>query len=188
VPILRFLHFACNLKGFILQSITVAVVDDDAGRREKTEHCLQSEGSVMVLRNAETKKNEVTVDRRRSDRINVSPTENLVAKVRRLKPRILLANLKQCTEGECAMLIALRRECPDTLVVMLVDASASEEEGVINALANGARGYLNVDADMSNLSKAVKVIDRGENWVPRKMLGNIMNQVLGWCSASTIGA
>jgi len=170
-----------------MQSITVAVVDDDEGRRAKSERYLQSELGIMVLRNVATSKDEVTVDRRRAQRDNITPIDNVVASVRRLKPRVLLANLKQCTDEDCAMLVSLRRECPGTLVVMLVDASASQEQQVIQALAYGAKGYLNIEEDLPRLSKAVHVIDRGETWVPRKMLDRMMDQVLDWCNGNSLG-
>ena len=76
------------------------------------------------------------------------------------------------------MLKSLRIECPETLVVLLADESAQQEELIIQALARGARGYLNLEADPILILKAVHVIDRGEAWVPRKMLGKIMDKVL----------
>ena len=51
-------------------------------------------------------------------------------------------------------------------------------EVAAKAAYNAARGYLNLDADPILISKAVQVINRGEAWVPRKMLGKIMDHVL----------
>ena len=72
---------------------------------------------------------------------------------------------------------ALHREYPETLVVLLTDKSAKEEE-IMQALANGARGCLDHEAAPSYFLKAVRVVDRGEIWVTRKMLGKIMDKVL----------
>jgi len=169
-----------------MQIVTVAIADEDAGRRTKFENCLQGEEDIMVLKNATTSEGEMTIDRRLNPRKNISAIDNIVAMIRRLNPRILLANLKLCTDEDCAMLLSLRRECPETLVVLLADESVQQEEQVMQALASGARGFLSPEADSRYLSKAVHVIDRGEAWVPRKMLGKIMDQVLQWCLENSI--
>jgi len=169
-----------------MQIITVAIADEDAERRAKFENSLQGEEGIMVLKNATTSEGEMTIDRRLNTRTSISAIDNVVARIRRLNPRILLANLKQCTDADCAMLVSLRRECPETLVVLLADESVQQEDRVMQALASGARGYLSPEADSRYLSKAVHVIDRGEAWVPRKMLGKIMDQVLHWCLGNSI--
>lgn len=163
-----------------MQPITVAIADEDAGRRARFEHSLQSEQDIKVLTNVSTSELGVTRNRRRKPRTNITAIEDVVARTRRLNPRILLASLKQCTEENGAMLVSLRHECPETLVVLLADESAKQEEQIMQALARGARGYLNLEADQILISKAVQVIDRGEAWVPRKMLGKIMDEVLHW--------
>ncbi|MBI5430619.1 MAG: response regulator transcription factor [Nitrosomonadales bacterium] len=171
-----------------MQSITVAIVDDDEGRREKFERYLQHEQGIMVLRNVASSQKEMSVDRRLNQRSSISDIDNVIASVRRLNPRILLANLKQCTDADCALLMSLRRECPNTFVVMLADAPSLPEDQVVQALESGARGYLNIESELPHLSRAVHVIDRGEAWVPRKMLGKIMNTVLQWCHGGSIEA
>ncbi len=80
-------------------------------------------------------------------------------------------------EADFALLEALHREYPETFVVLLTDKSIHEEH-VVQALANGARGCLSHEADPFHFLKAVRVVDRGEIWVTRRMLGKIMDKVL----------
>jgi len=169
-----------------MQPITVAIADDDGGRRARFERSLQSEQGIHVLADVATSEGGMAGNRRLSPRANISAIENVVARIRRLKPRVLLADMKQCTDEDCAMLVSLRRECPDTLVVLLADESPQQEERVMQALAKGARGYLNLEEDTPHISKAVHMVDRGEAWVPRQMLGKVMDQVLHWCHESSI--
>jgi len=171
-----------------MQPITVAIADDDGGRRARFEHSLQAEQGIHVLADVVTSPDEMTANRRLGTRTNMSAIDNLVARIRRLKPRVLLADMKQCTDADCAMLVSLRRECPETLVVLLADETEPQEERVMQALAKGARGYLNLEADPLHISKAVHMVDRGEAWVPRQMLGKVMDQVLHWCHAASIEA
>jgi DNA-binding NarL/FixJ family response regulator len=169
-----------------MQPITVAIVDENGGRRTKFEHSLQGEQGIKVLTNVTTSEGNMTKNRRLKPRTNITAIEDVVARIRRLNPRILLANLKQCTDADCAMLVSLRRECPETLVVLLADESAQQEDLVMQALARGARGYLSPEVDSFYLSKAVNVISRGEAWVPRKMLSKIIDQELHWFPGNSI--
>ena len=123
-----------------MQIITVAIADEDSERRAKFENSLQGEEGIIVLKNATTSEGEMTIDRRLNPRTSNSAIDNVVARIRRLNPRILLADLKQCAEEDCAMLVSLRRDCPETLVVLLADESVQQEDRVMQALASGARG------------------------------------------------
>jgi len=160
-----------------MRAITVAIADEDEERRTRFERSLQGEQDIRLLTNR-TAEGRISQDRRLRSRANITRIDDVVARSRRLKPRILFASLQQCTDANCSMLSSLRSECPETLVVMLADESDQHEERILQALASGARGYLNPGVDALHISKAVRVIDRGEAWVPRKMLGKIMDQVL----------
>jgi len=163
-----------------MQPITVAIADTDRGRQTKFEHSLQGEQGIRVLTNVASSEGDVVNNRRLMPRTSISAIEDAVARIRRLSPRVLLANLSQCMDEDCAMLVSLRRECPETRVVLLAEETVREDQ-VIQALANGARGCLSSDSAAPCLSKVVHVVDRGEAWVPRKMLGKIMDEVWHWC-------
>lgn len=167
-----------------MQPITVAIADTDRGRQTKFEHSLQGEEGIRVLTNVVSSEGDVVNNRRLKPRTSISAIEDAVARVRRLNPRVLLANLNQCMDEDCAMLVSLRRECPETLVVLLSEETVREDQ-VIQALARGARGCLSRESAPPYLSKVVHVVDRGEAWVPRKMLGKIMDEVRHWCHESS---
>jgi DNA-binding NarL/FixJ family response regulator len=164
-----------------IQPITVAIADADLDRRAVYERLMQGEDGITLLTNA-TSSNEVSndhvlVDRRLIARTNVTASENEVARIKRLKPLVLLVNLNLCTEEDYAFLLSLRHECPEALMVLLADDSIHESQ-IIQALEIGARGYLKYEAVQFHLSMAIRVVSRGEAWVPRKMLGNIMDHML----------
>jgi DNA-binding NarL/FixJ family response regulator len=167
-----------------MQAITVAIADADRGRQVRFEHALQSEEGIRVLTNVVSNTSDIQNNRRLKPRANISTLEDTVARVRRLKPRVLLANMEQCLDEDCAMLVSLQRECPETLVVLLADEPVRETE-LMQALASGARGCLDQEATSPRLSKVVHMVDRGEAWVPRKMLGKIMDEVMHWCDVSS---
>ena len=117
-----------------MQPITVAIADTDRGRQTKFEHSLQGEEGIRVLTNVASSEGDVVNNRRLKPRTSISASEDAVARVRRLNPRVLLANLNQCMDKDCAMLLSLRRECPETLVVLLSEETVREDQ-VIQALA-----------------------------------------------------
>lgn len=167
-----------------MQPIAVAIADPDRGRQTKFEHSLQAEQGIRVLTNVASNEGDMASNRRLKPRTSISSIEEAVARVRRLNPRVLLANLNQCLDADCAMLVSLRRECPETLVVLLADETVREDQ-VMQALASGARGCLSGESAPPYLSKVVHAVDRGEAWVPRRMLGKIMDEVWHWCHESS---
>ena len=160
-----------------MQTVTVAIADTDAGRRAKLEQSLQGGPGIEVLTDVMSDRDSTPAGHEPESHKNTVSTEDVVARITQLKPRILFVNLDLSIERECALLEALHRTCPETLVLLLTDKSVQEEQ-VIQALANGARGCLSHEADPFYFLKAVRVVDRGEIWVTRQMLGKIMDRVL----------
>jgi DNA-binding NarL/FixJ family response regulator len=158
-----------------MQMVTVAIADTDPGRRIKLEQYLQGGPGIKVLTNIMPSKNEIK-HQIEADTA-VIPVDEVVTRVGQLKPRIVFVSLDQSIGGDFALLEALHRECPETLVLLLTDKSVQDEQ-IIQALASGARGCLSHEADPLYFLKAVHVVDRGEIWVTRKMLGKIMDKVL----------
>jgi len=159
-----------------METVTVAIADMDPGRRTRLEQSLQGGEGITVLTDIMAPGGGARIVGDFQDYENGS-MEEVVAKIAQLKPRILFINLDQSIIGDFALLDALHRECPETLVVLLTDRSAQDEQ-IIQALAYGARGCLSHEADPCYFLKAVHVIDRGEIWVTRKMLSKIMDKVL----------
>ena len=158
-----------------MQMVTVGIADTDPGRRIKLEQYLQGGPGIKVLTNIMPSKNEIK--HQIEPDTAVIPVDEVVTRVGQLKPRIVFVSLDQSVGGDFALLEALHRECPETLVLLLTDKSVQEEQ-IIQALASGARGCLSHEADPLYFLKAVHVVDRGEIWVTRKMLGKIMDKVL----------
>lgn len=167
--------------GIHMQPVTVAIADTDCDRRGRRERFLQSELGIKLLTNAapssEAGNNTARTNRRVKPRTNISAIENEVARIKRLNPLVLLVNINLCTDDDYALILSLRRECPDALMVLLADDSVHEDQ-MLKILEIGARGYLKNETIQLYLSKAIQVIAGGEAWVPRKMLGNIMSHML----------
>jgi DNA-binding NarL/FixJ family response regulator len=140
-----------------MQPITVAIEHQDRAVRAACERLLRNEPGIIVVETTH---------------------EDFVAAVATRKIRIVLSSLAlMCADEGCPLLVTLRRECPATRVVLLADHS-DQEERLVRAIARGARGYLEHDAVERYLADAMHGVDRGESWVPRKILGKIMERGL----------
>lgn len=99
-----------------------------------------------------------------------------IAAIARLKPRILLLDLNLVPEIGAMLLPVLQQKSPRTKVLLLIGRVA--ESRILEALARGARGYLEKKALRTFLPKAVRVVDAGEAWVPRKMVARIIDRLV----------
>ena len=73
------------------------------------------------------------------------------------------------------LLPILRRSSPDTKVIVLTGQSSVA--ALLDALSNGAVGYLNRRRLRAFLSKAVRKVADGEAWVPRSVLPKIIERL-----------
>ncbi|WP_232297960.1 DNA-binding response regulator [Nitrosospira sp. NpAV] len=160
-----------------MQTVTVAIADTNPGRRAKLEQSLRGGQGIKLLTNVMPDGSDASIDHQLESDADMTTIEEVVARISQLRPRILFINFDQSTEWDFALLGALQRACPETLVVLLTDKSAQDEQ-ILEALANGARGCLNHEADPFYFLKAVRVVDKGEIWVTRKMLAKMMDKVL----------
>jgi DNA-binding NarL/FixJ family response regulator len=92
-----------------------------------------------------------------------------------LRPRIILLDLALARAAGTSLIPALRRKSPHTQVILLTDRAS--EARTLEALAHGARGYLDRSMVDKFLARAVRVVDAGEAWVPRRMVAKIMDRL-----------
>jgi DNA-binding NarL/FixJ family response regulator len=94
-----------------------------------------------------------------------------------LRPRILLLDLALARAQRIPLIPALRQKSPQTKVILLTDGAS--ETRTLEALAHGARGYLDKAVLTTFLPRAVRVVDAGEAWVSRQMVARIMDRLVG---------
>ena len=161
-----------------MRPITVAITDINRKKRRKLEQFLQNDKQRLnVLSDKISNRNERSCDRRLKPRDSVTFIEDSIARTKRLKPRVLLVGTQMFPDSVYNFLPELRRECPDTLIIILTN-DTTEENKILDGLANGARGFLNYGANLISFSKAICAVQQGEAWVPRKMLKRIMERIL----------
>jgi DNA-binding NarL/FixJ family response regulator len=92
-----------------------------------------------------------------------------------IKPRILLVNSNLLRGKEDPLLQALRQKSPKTKMILLINRAS--ENAILEALSTGARGYLKEREISALLPQAVRQVEAGEAWVPRKMEAKILDRL-----------
>lgn len=139
-----------------MSPITVLIADRDEARRAACVRLLQPEKGIRVVGRAQ------------------SGLEALSATAK-LKPRILLLSLNLLKGKEIAQLFVLRQKSPQTKVILLTHRAPKTR--ILEALSYGARGYIEEKVLSAFLPKAVRCVDAGEAWVPRKMVARIIERL-----------
>ena len=93
--------------------------------------------------------------------------------VEQLQPSILLLDLGLFNADSTSLLPVIRRRSPRTRILLL--AHRAPEARTLEALSLGALGYLEKGALRTHLPRAVRAVDAGEAWVPRKVVTTIMD-------------
>lgn len=139
-----------------MRRITVVVAHRERASRERCFSLLQSDKRVRVVAEAQ---NGFTV----------------IAVTAKLRPRILLLDFELSLISGFALLPVLRQKSPGTKVILLT--TRAPESRILNALSHGATGYLEQKALGTFLAKAVRAVDAGEAWVPRRMVAKVVERL-----------
>jgi len=139
-----------------MSPITVLIADHDEARRAACARVLQPEKGIRLVGQAQ------------------KGLEGLSG-MAELKPCILLLSLNLLKGNKIAHLFVLRQKSPRTKVILLTHHTP--ETRILEALSYGARDFLDEKGFSAFLPKAVRCVDAGEAWVPRKMVALILERL-----------
>jgi DNA-binding NarL/FixJ family response regulator len=139
-----------------MSPITVLIADHNEARRAACVRLLQAEKGIRVISQGQNGLQDLSY-------------------IGELKPCILLLSLSLLKEKETAQLFVLRQRSPLTKVILLTHRAS--ETRILEALSYGARGCIEEKVLGIFLAKAVRCVDAGEAWVPRKMVAMIIERL-----------
>jgi len=140
-----------------MSTITVVIADRQKSSRSLTRDTLQSEKGIMVVGVAR------------------NGLEAIIS-AGRIKPRILLLNSNLLRGRGDPLLRALRQKSPRTKMILLTRRAS--EAAILEALSIGVRGYLKETDINAFLPQAVRQVEAGEAWLPRKMELKIVDRLV----------
>ncbi|MDD8020350.1 MAG: response regulator transcription factor [Acidobacteriota bacterium] len=105
--------------------------------------------------------------------------ENLMESVKQLQPQVILfAHLEPLPHlKEICKAIRESIKAQIKTQLLLLGNIPSQEE-IINLINAGARGYFDLNDSPGQLSEAIRVVHRGEIWLPRDKMSSIMDRII----------
>src|SRR5207249_7549532 len=92
-----------------------------------------------------------------------------------LKPRVLLLD-PRVGEGARGVLVAtILEKSPKTRIILLSERASAAD--ILDGLSQGALGSLAKHGRSAYLTKAVRTVAAGGAWVPRMMVGRLLNRL-----------
>ena len=91
------------------------------------------------------------------------------------RPTVLLLDLDLLRMGEVGGVSAIQLLSPSTKIILFTGVH-DQREG-ISALKCGAKGYCKKEIEPSHLRKAVSVVQKGEIWVARKTICQLLTEL-----------
>jgi NarL family two-component system response regulator LiaR len=105
--------------------------------------------------------------------------ESFMEAIKQLKPQVILfvhleplPHLKEI----CKAIKELIKPQIKTQLLLLGNIPSHEE--IINLINAGARGYFDLNDPAGQLPEAIRVVNRGEIWLPRDKMSSIMDRII----------
>ena len=126
-------------------------------------HRLFREGLCLILKHEES----IQII---GEAVNGLQTVNVV---KDLKPDVVLLDIRMPEMDGIQIIPSIRHKSPKTKALMLTNTM--DEDRIFKSLKVGAKGYLSMDSSASDLTKAIKAVQRGELWVERKLMSKFFD-------------
>jgi len=97
--------------------------------------------------------------------------------VARLRPAVLLLDFGRSWRDALAALRAIRSQSSRTRIILLT-TRRTPESSILEAVRQGAGGYLGEAAVVGFLARAVRAVHAGEAWVPRRLGAQILRRLI----------
>jgi RNA polymerase sigma factor (sigma-70 family) len=128
--------------------IKVVIADDHALFRDGLRKILSVEKDILVVGEA-------------------ANGDEIAKVVERMKPDIMLLDLKMPRGDVVQNLLEIAARCPATRVIVLT--AFSDEESVLNAAKGGAKGYVPKGVPTATLLQAIKTVNNGGVWIDKEI-------------------
>jgi NarL family two-component system response regulator LiaR len=105
--------------------------------------------------------------------------ESLMNSIRKLLPHVILFASTETLPNMREICKAIREISKDQIKAqMLIVGTIPSHEEIVSLINVGARGYFDLNDPSSQLPEAVRVIHRGEIWLPRDKMSSIMDRII----------
>jgi len=137
--------------------VRVLIVDDHFLFRQGVIHTLSQEVDIAVAGEA-------------------SSVAQVLEKARNLLPDVILLDIKLPDGSGLQAVARLQQECPYSKVVMLT--VFEDEDVLLEALKEGAQGYLVKGISGEELVESIRAVHRGETFITPTMAGRLLSELI----------
>jgi two-component system, NarL family, response regulator DevR len=144
-----------------MDEIRVGIIDDHAIVRQGLRAMIDREADLRVVGEA-------------------GSARAAAAMLDRVRPRVVLLDLKLTADGECDGLPlcgTLTQRYPDSRVLVLT--SSADEWLVLESIKQGAKGFVLKDVDLTELIRAIRAVHRGESAFDSRTAGVVVRWMHG---------
>jgi len=111
--------------------------------------------------------------------IEKNTIESFMDSIRKLQPHVILFASTETLPNMREICKAIREISRDQLKSqMLLVGNIPSHEEIVSLINVGARGYFDLNDPSGQLPEAVRVIHRGEIWLPRDKMSSIMDRII----------
>ena len=111
--------------------------------------------------------------------IEKSTIESFLESIKMLKPNVILfakseplPNIREI----CKAIKELLKDHPSSQLMLLGNIPSQEE--IVSLMNTGVRGYFDLNDPSNQLSDAIRIIQKGEIWLPRDKMSSIMDRII----------
>lgn len=99
-----------------------------------------------------------------------------VTKVQNLRPDVVLMNVALPGVDGIAATRRIRRETPETQVILL-SMAVNEEPDILEMVSAGARGFVTLDADASRVVRYIEQVVAGKTGISEELTGKLLESL-----------
>jgi NarL family two-component system response regulator LiaR len=111
--------------------------------------------------------------------IEKATIESFMDSIRKLLPHVILFASTESLPNMREICKAIREISKDQIKTqMLLLGNIPSHEEIVSLINVGARGYFDLNDPSGQLAEAVRVIHRGEIWLPRDKMSSIMDRII----------
>jgi NarL family two-component system response regulator LiaR len=111
--------------------------------------------------------------------IEKNTIESFMDSIKKLKPHIILFSSTESLPNMREICKAIREISKvQTKCQLLLLGNIPSHEEIVNLINAGARGYFDLNDPSNQLTEAIRVIHKGEIWLPRDKMSSIMDRII----------
>lgn len=111
--------------------------------------------------------------------IEKNTIDSFMDSIKKLKPHVILFSSTETLPNMREICKAIREISKDEIKTqMLLIGNIPSHEEIVSLINVGARGYFDLNDPAGQLPEAIRVIHKGEIWLPRDKMSSIMDRII----------